>query len=53
MLVMFLKLVLGFVIGSTVGRYCAKNELSGVLGVALTVSLVLLACVLIDKGFGI
>lgn len=50
MLVMVLKLVSGFVIGSVVGRYCAKNELSGILGVALTVSLVLLACTLIDKG---
>ncbi len=45
----FLKLTLGFVIGKTVGLYCAKNELSPILGMSLTVALVLLACTLIDR----
>ena len=44
-----LKLLSGFMIGKFVGVYCARNELSPMLGLALTVSLVLLACGLIDK----
>lgn len=51
MLPMILKLVSGFVIGSAIGRYCAKNELSGILGVALTFVSVVAVCLLIDKGF--
>jgi uncharacterized membrane protein SpoIIM required for sporulation len=46
-----LKLLAGFMIGKCVGTYCAKNELSPILGIALTVGLVLLSCVIIDKGF--
>jgi hypothetical protein len=45
----FLKLTLGFIIGKTIGLYCAKNELSPVLGVCLTAVTVLLACALVDK----
>jgi hypothetical protein len=47
-----LKLFTGFFIGKSVGQYCARNELSPILGIALTVASVLAACVLIDKGFG-
>jgi len=46
-----LKLLSGFLIGKTLGLYCSKNELSPILGIALTVVLVLLSCVIIDKGF--
>lgn len=44
-----LKLLTGFMIGKYVGIYCARNELSPMLGLALTIGLVLLACGLIDK----
>ena len=46
-----LKLCAGFFIGKSIGGYCARNELSPILGIALTVASVLAACVLIDKGF--
>lgn len=48
-----LKLITGFMLGKFIGVYCARNELSPILGIALTVVSVLLACVLIDKGFGL
>jgi hypothetical protein len=48
MLAGILKMVLGFFIGSYVGRYCAKNELSPILGICLTVSFVLATCLLVD-----
>ena len=53
MLPMIIKLTLGFMIGRVIGTYCAKNELSPILGIALTVACVLLACTLIDKALGI
>lgn len=46
-----LKIITGFIIGRSVGKYCAKNELSPILGIALTVSFVLVACLMIDMGF--
>jgi hypothetical protein len=52
MLTILLKLTSGFLIGKMVGRYCANNELSPILGIALTVACVLAACLLIDKGLG-
>lgn len=51
MLAMILKLTAGFFIGSSVGRYCAKHELSPILGIALTAVGVIAVCLLIDKGF--
>jgi hypothetical protein len=50
MLTIVLKLISGYFIGKAVGRYCAKNELSTILGISLTIACVLMACVLIDKG---
>lgn len=47
-----LKLGLGFFIGKSIGLYCSRNELSPILGIALTVASVLAACVLVDKGLG-
>jgi len=52
MLAGLLKMTFGFMIGRTIGTYCAKNELSPILGIALTVACVLLVCTLIDQGFG-
>jgi hypothetical protein len=49
MIIVILKLTLGFVIGKVVGVYCAKNELNPILGLSLTAALVILACVLVDK----
>lgn len=46
-----LKLGLGFFIGKVVGLYCAKNELSPILGIALTIVSVLAACILVDRAF--
>ncbi len=51
MILGLLKMLTGFMIGRSVGKYCAKNELSPILGIALTVAFVLAACLLIDKGF--
>lgn len=51
LVVVLLKLCAGFFIGKSIGSYCAKNELSPILGIALTVASVLAACMLIDKGF--
>lgn len=51
MFIAVLKMGSGFVIGSFVGRYCAKNELSPILGIALTAVSVIAVCLLIDKGF--
>lgn len=53
MLAIILKLLSGFFIGSFIGRYCARNELSPILGICLTVAIILAVCLLIDKGFGI
>lgn len=52
-MIFVLKLVSSFFIGNFIGRYCAKNELSPILGIALTVSCVLAACVLIDKALSV
>lgn len=53
MIVAFFKIVSGFVIGASIGKFTAKNQLSPILGISLTVSGVLLACVIIDKIAGI
>jgi hypothetical protein len=44
-----LKIMSGFLIGKSIGQYCHKNELSPILGIALTVTCVLAICILIDK----
>lgn len=51
MLVAILKMSSGFIIGSFIGRYCSKNELSPILGITLTFVSVVAVCLLIDKGF--
>lgn len=51
MLIAILKMGSGFFIGQLVGKYCAKNELSPILGICLTVVCVVAVCLLIDKGF--
>ena len=51
-MIVLLKLTSSFFIGKSIGQYCRKNELSPMLGVALTVVCVLAACLLIDKGLG-
>jgi hypothetical protein len=51
MLASLIKLVLGFMIGRTIGQYCAKNELSPILGIALTVAVVLAMCTVVDRTF--
>jgi FtsH-binding integral membrane protein len=51
MFIALLKMSSGFIIGSVVGRYCAKNELSAILGITLTFVCVIAVCLLIDKGF--
>jgi hypothetical protein len=48
-MIVLLKLTSSFFIGKSIGQYCHKNELSPILGIALTVVCVLAACVLIDK----
>jgi hypothetical protein len=50
-MLLLLKMTCGFVIGRAVGKYIAKNELSPILGICLTVVSVLAACLLLDKGF--
>lgn len=52
-MIVILKMLSGYIVGMSIGRYIAKNELSPILGIALTVASVLAACVLIDKGFGV
>jgi hypothetical protein len=44
-----LKITSGFLIGVNTGKYCARNELSPILGACLTVALTIAACVIIDK----
>jgi hypothetical protein len=51
MLLAILKLGSGFLIGRTVGKYIAQNQLSATLGVGLTIALVLLVCTLLDRVF--
>jgi hypothetical protein len=50
-MIVLLKLGFSFFIGKSIGQYCHRNELSPMLGIALTVVCVLAACVLIDKVF--
>jgi hypothetical protein len=44
-----LKLTSSFFIGKSIGQYCRKNELSPILGIALTIALTIATCILIDK----
>ena len=48
MLIIFLKLFSGYVIGSFIGSYFSKNKMNYVLGLALVMSLTLVTCMLID-----
>jgi hypothetical protein len=51
-MIVLLKLTLSFLTGRAIGQYCRKNELSPMLGIALTVACVLAICTLIDMGLG-
>lgn len=51
LLIGILKITSGFLIGVNTGRYCARNELSPILGACLTVALTIAACMLVDKAF--
>jgi sorbitol-specific phosphotransferase system component IIBC len=51
-LTIVLKLTLSFLTGRVIGRFCAKEELSPILGIALTVACVLAICILVDVGLG-
>jgi hypothetical protein len=48
-MIVLLKLGSSFFIGKSIGQYFHRNELSPILGIALTVACVLAACILIDK----
>lgn len=48
-----LKLTSGFLIGSLIGKICAKNEVSVFIGALMTVVTVIITCSLIDNFFGI
>jgi hypothetical protein len=45
---MLLKIVLGFVVGKTIGTYFAREQLSPMLGLVLVVVLTLFACTGVD-----
>lgn len=51
MLEITLKLVASFLIGRFIGKFFVKNELSPILGLAMTFACVIAACLLIDKAF--
>jgi hypothetical protein len=52
MMITFFKLVIGYYIGKFIGVYIAKNNLSVFLGIAMTVAVVLSACIVIDRLVG-
>jgi hypothetical protein len=52
-MLVFLKLLSGFLIGKIFGTYAAKGKLPMVLGLALTVACAMLACVVIDNLAGV
>jgi hypothetical protein len=52
MAIALLKLIIGYYIGKFIGVYVAKNKLSIFLGMAMTVAVVLSACIVIDRLVG-